>query len=69
MTNGILTHVISGFNNTLKQDKDPKLTDYFKMKLSMYFGKLDLINALQVTFGIQDPLLTTPLPFASTFLF
>lgn len=55
MTNGILTHVIAGFNNSLNQDKNPSIKDdYYKSKLSLYFGKLDLINALLTTFGIQN---------------
>ena len=39
----------------MDQDKNPKITeDYFKSKLGLFYGKLDLINALLVTFGIQE---------------
>jgi len=55
MTNGILGAIIANFNNSMNQDKNKNLKeDFFKSKLGLYFAKIDLINALQVTFGIDQ---------------
>lgn len=71
MTNGVLGAILQGFNKSLTQDKDKSITDdFFKSKLGLFYGKLDLINALLVTFGIQNNQTPkNPIPFASTFLF
>ena len=55
MTNGIIGQIIAAFNKSVNQDKDPNIKeDFFKSKLGLFYGRLDLINALLVSFGIQS---------------
>lgn len=73
MTNGLLSAVLENFGTSKKQDADKALTDKQKLKLGLYYGKIDLIQALQFAFGIATDAgfsdQSKPTEFASTFLF
>ena len=49
------------------QDGDAELTEYFKMKLHMYLGTTEIVQALQRSFGVDMG--TAPTPFGSTWHF
>lgn len=73
MSNGILSAVVTAFDTSKTQDSDKTLTDKLKLKLGLYYGKIDLIQALQNAFGIANDAAfsdqSKPTEFASTFLF
>ena len=73
MSNGILSAVVTAFDTSKTQDADKTLTEKLKLKLGLYYGKIDLIQALQNVFGIANDAAfsdqSKPTEFASTFLF